>query len=133
MSKNVKKEKFSIGSSFYAEYGDYLISNLSRQLESEFGSGFSYRQLAYWHQFYKVYPIMHVLRAQLGEKLPDENPTVGILLCAAKNNTLVKLTLPKENTNILTSKYQFYLPSEEAFLEEIKDVIELAERTPVYE
>jgi len=55
------------------------------------------------------------------------------LLCAAKNNTLVKLTLPKENTNILTSKYQFYLPSEEDFLEEIKDVIELAERAPIYE
>ena len=62
------------------------------------------------------------------EKLPDENPTVGILLCAAKNDTLVKITLPEDNTNILTSQYQLYLPSEEALLEEIKDVLELAER-----
>jgi len=60
------------------------------------------------------------------EKLPDENPTVGILLCAAKNETLVKITLPKDNTNILTSKYQLYLPSEEALLEEIRDVLDLA-------
>ena len=56
-----------------------------------------------------------------------ENPTVGILLCAAKNDTLVKITLPEDNTNILTSKYQLYLPSEEALLGEIRDVLDLAE------
>jgi len=60
------------------------------------------------------------------EKLPDESPTVGILLCTAKNDLLVKITLPEENTNILTSKYELYLPSERALLEEIKEVISLA-------
>ncbi len=60
------------------------------------------------------------------EKQPDENPTVGILLCAAKNDTLVKITLPEDNTRILTSQYQLYLPSEEALIEEIQDVLELA-------
>ncbi|MDR0443721.1 MAG: PDDEXK nuclease domain-containing protein [Treponema sp.] len=59
------------------------------------------------------------------EKLQDENSTVGILLCADKNDTLVKITLPENNTNILTSKYQLYLPSEEALLEEIKDILHL--------
>jgi hypothetical protein len=59
------------------------------------------------------------------EKLPDENPTVGILLCAEKNDAAVKFTLPEDNTNILTSKYEFYLPSEEALIGEIKDVFEL--------
>jgi len=61
------------------------------------------------------------------EKLPDENATVGILLCTDKNDTVVKFSLPKENANILASKYQMYLPSEEALLEEIKDVLDLAE------
>ena len=61
------------------------------------------------------------------EKLPDESPTVGILLCADKNDTLVKITLPEDNTNILASKYQLYLPSEKALLEEIKDIINIAE------
>jgi predicted nuclease of restriction endonuclease-like (RecB) superfamily len=59
------------------------------------------------------------------EKLPDENPTVGILLCASKNDTLAKITLPEDDATILTSKYQLYLPSEDALLEEIKDVLEL--------
>lgn len=58
------------------------------------------------------------------EKLPDETPTIGILLCTAKNDLLAKITLPEDNTNILTSKYQLYLPSEEEFIEEIKEVID---------
>ena len=57
------------------------------------------------------------------EKLPDESPTVGILLCTAKNDLLVKVTLPEDNTHILTSKYEHYLPSENDLLEEIKEVI----------
>jgi len=60
------------------------------------------------------------------EKLPDENPTVGILLCTAKNDTLVKVTLPEDNTNILTGKYQLYLPSEDVLLEEIKGILDSA-------
>ena len=57
------------------------------------------------------------------EKLPDENPTVGILLCADKNDTVVKFSLPQDNTHILTSKYELYLPSEADLLAEIKEVI----------
>ena len=63
------------------------------------------------------------------EKLPDEAPTVGILLCADKNEAAVKFTLPEDNTNILTSKYELYLPSENALIEEIKEVIHLAEES----
>jgi predicted nuclease of restriction endonuclease-like (RecB) superfamily len=61
------------------------------------------------------------------EKLPDENPTVGILLCTAKNNLLAKITLPEDNTHILPSQYQLYLPSENDLLEEIKEVIDLTD------
>ncbi|MCL2165275.1 MAG: PDDEXK nuclease domain-containing protein [Oscillospiraceae bacterium] len=57
------------------------------------------------------------------EKLPDENPTVGILLCTAKNDLLAKITLPEDNTHILTSKYEIYLPSEADLIEEIKEVV----------
>ncbi|MGA2699010.1 MAG: PDDEXK nuclease domain-containing protein [Methanoregula sp.] len=45
-------------------------------------------------------------------KLPDENPTVGIILCRTKNDALVRLTLP-EKSNIYASQYQLYLPSKE--------------------
>ena len=31
------------------------------------------------------------------EKMADENPTVGILLCTSKNDTAVKMALPEDN------------------------------------
>ena len=43
-------------------------------------------------------------------KLATENPTVGILLCKEKNNAVVEMTLPQDNTQIFTSKYELVLP-----------------------
>ena len=47
-----------------AEYGAYLLKNLAKKLEPEYGSGFSYRQLYFCRQFYRMYPIMNTLRSQ---------------------------------------------------------------------
>ena len=47
-----------------AGYGDFLIRSLAEQLQPEFGSGFSYRQLNLFRQFYRVFPIVNALRAQ---------------------------------------------------------------------
>lgn len=58
------------------------------------------------------------------EKLPDENPTVGILLCASKNNAMVKMALPKDNQTILASQYKLYLPTESQLLAELKKELE---------
>lgn len=54
------------------------------------------------------------------EKLPDENPSIGILLCADKNDAMVKFALPEDNTSILASKYQLYLPTEKEILKQLK-------------
>jgi len=54
------------------------------------------------------------------EKLPDENPTIGILLCTSKNNEMVKLSLPLDNLTIMASQYQLYLPTESQLLDELK-------------
>lgn len=56
------------------------------------------------------------------ECLPEENPTIGILLCAEKNDTVVRMSLPKDNKTILASEYQLYLPTEEQFKAEIESV-----------
>ncbi len=48
-----------------AEYGTYLIRNLAREIEPEYGSGFGVRQLERCRQFYNVYPIASTLRTQL--------------------------------------------------------------------
>jgi hypothetical protein len=48
-----------------ADYGKYIIKNSAANLEAEFGSGFSVRQLELARQFYRVYPIANELRPQL--------------------------------------------------------------------
>ena len=61
------------------------------------------------------------------EKLPTENPTIGILLCANKNDGVVKFTLPENAKNIIASQYKLYLPTEQQLLEEVKKELEKIE------
>ena len=58
------------------------------------------------------------------EKLPRENPTIGILLCANKNDGVVKFTLPENERNIVASQYRLYLPTEQQLLEAVKIELE---------
>jgi len=53
-------------------------------------------------------------------KLEIENKTIGIILCKNKNDTLVEITLPKNNEQIFASKYQTVLPSKK----ELRQLIE---------
>ncbi|WP_265596160.1 PDDEXK nuclease domain-containing protein [Verrucomicrobium sp. BvORR106] len=45
-------------------------------------------------------------------KLPEENPTIGILLCKRKKDAIVELTLPPD-ANIHAREYKLYLPTKE--------------------
>ncbi|TKI70386.1 DUF1016 domain-containing protein [Sulfurimonas crateris] len=59
------------------------------------------------------------------EKAENDNPTIGIILCADKDNTVVKYSVLNDNENLFVSKYQLYLPSEEELKAEIeRDVLE---------
>lgn len=58
------------------------------------------------------------------EKQDFENPTIGILLCADKNDAMVKITLPESNKTIIASKYQLYLPTEQQLMDEVMQEIE---------
>jgi predicted nuclease of restriction endonuclease-like (RecB) superfamily len=60
------------------------------------------------------------------EKMPEENPTIGILLCTQKNDTLVRMTLPEDNKTILASEYRLYLPTTEQLVKEVDTVKKLA-------
>jgi predicted nuclease of restriction endonuclease-like (RecB) superfamily len=70
---------------------------------------------------------MYVNHYDRHEKLPEENPTIGILLCASKNNEMVKLSLPQDNRAIMASQYQLYLPSETQLLEELRKEFQFEE------
>ncbi len=57
------------------------------------------------------------------EKLENENPTIGILLCKEKNDALVEITLPKD-ANIYASEYKLYLPDKKLLQQKLKEWIE---------
>lgn len=48
----------------------------------------------------------------------------GILLCADKNDAVVKISLPANNQTIIASKYQLYLPTEQQLLTKVQQEID---------
>ena len=64
---------------------------------------------------------MHVNHCDRYVKTDDELPTIGILLCDAKDDAVVELTLP-EDANNYGSKYRQYLPSKEELADQVARV-----------
>ena len=50
-------------------------------------------------------------------KLPEENKTIGIVICKDKSNALVEITLPKDNDSIFASRYQTVIPDKQALID----------------
>jgi hypothetical protein len=140
-----------------ANYGDYLIMNLSRYLSDTLGKGFSEANLRNMRQFYIIFPnydqfsthcvanltwshIRLIMRlespaersyyikeaaeqnwtSRLLERMfdtlkrgEDDNPTIGIILCSEKDETIVKYSVLKESRQIFASKYKTVLPTED--------------------
>lgn len=55
-------------------------------------------------------------------KLPDENRTIGLILCQDKSEAVVRYTLPENNEQIFASKYQTVLPSKEKLIKLIENI-----------
>lgn len=58
------------------------------------------------------------------EKSENDNPTIGILLCADTDNVVAKYSVLNDNKNLFASKYQLYLPTEEELQKVIKKELE---------
>lgn len=52
-------------------------------------------------------------------KLPEENPTIGIILCKEENKTVIEFTLPEDNNTIFAKEYKAILPSKEDLKKQI--------------
>lgn len=76
-----------------AKYASYLISSLAKEIEPEYGIGFSKRQLERSRQFYRSYPIASALRTQFNWfqyrlliSISDDSKREFYELEAVKNN-----------------------------------------------
>ncbi len=110
----------------------------SRQRRFTFDNDHFYVDLVFYNRLLRCYVLIDLKRdklthGDLGQmqmyvnyfdrhvKLPDELPTVGIVLCRRKNDALVELTLP-EDANIFAAKYQLYLPSKQELKLELEKI-----------
>lgn len=56
-------------------------------------------------------------------KQKTDNPTIGIILCTEKNETIVKYSMLKESKQLFASKYKLYLPSEKEWIAELNEEV----------
>ncbi len=133
--------------SFLLELGRGFLFE-ARQKRFTFDNDHFYVDLVFYNRLLRCYVIIDLKRDKLTHqdlgqmqmyvnyfdrhvKIEDELPTVGIILCRRKNDTLVELTLPKE-ANIFASKYELYLPSKQELKTEVEKVqaeLETGEKT----
>jgi predicted nuclease of restriction endonuclease-like (RecB) superfamily len=90
-----------------ADYGEYLIKYLSEGLQPEFGSGFSVRQLHLYRQFFRTFPIVHTLSAQLSWsqyvlllRIENQHAREFYVAEAVKNNWTVRQLERQINTSL---------------------------------
>ncbi len=112
----------------------------ARQKRFTFDNDHFYVDLVFYNRLLRCYVLIDLKRDKLTHqdlgqmqmyvnyfdrhvKLHDELPTVGIVLCRRKNDTLVELTLPAD-ANILAPKYQLYLPSKEELRAQVERIQE---------
>ncbi len=96
-----------------------------------------YADLVFYHTRLKCYVVLDLktkklTHADLGQMqlyvnyydeeiaAEDDNPTLGLILCTDKNETVCRYVLGKENRTIFTSRYQLHLPTEEELTAELK-------------
>lgn len=100
-----------------------------------------YPDLVFYHTRLKCYVIIdlkveRLTHADLGQMqlyvhyydrevaAPDDNPTLGLILCTDKNDAMVRYVLDEKNRQIFASNYQFHLPSEEELRKELRREIQ---------
>ncbi len=59
-------------------------------------------------------------------KRPNENPSVGVILCAAKDDAVVEYALSRSTSSTLVSSYTEYLPDKKLLEEKLRELTDLA-------
>ncbi|MBP6986173.1 MAG: DUF1016 family protein [Alphaproteobacteria bacterium] len=110
---------------------------VSRQKRLTLNGDHFYADLVFYHTILKCYFICDIktkklTHGDLGQmqlyvnyfdkevSTEGDNPTIGLILCAEKNDAMVQYTLGEKNQTIFASKYQFHLPTVKQLEDELK-------------
>ena len=109
---------------------------VARQKRLTLDSDHFYPDLIFYHMRLKCYVVLDLKTEKLTHgdvgqmqlyvnyydrevRAPDDNPTVGLLLCTEKNDAVVRYILGEDNQQIFAAKYQFELPTLEELQQEL--------------
>ena len=78
---------------------------------------------------------MYVRLYEDSYKNEGDNPTIGIILCTERDQTVVKYSVLSENRQLFAAKYQLYLPTEQELVDEVEreKAFIIRERGPIYD
>jgi len=110
---------------------------VKRQKRITFDNTHYYCDLVFYHTILKCYIIVDLkikalTHGDLGQmqlyvnyfdqeiKMDNDNPTIGLVLCTAKHDAMVKYLLGDKAKQIFASTYQFHLPTEKELEIELK-------------
>ena len=54
------------------------------------------------------------------KRQPDDNPSIGLILCSQRDETVVRYSVLKESEQLFASKYRLILPTEEGLKTELE-------------
>lgn len=110
---------------------------VGRQKRLQFDDSFFYIDLVFYNCILKCYLLIDLKLGELthqdvgqmdsyvrmfDEKFHNDgdNPTIGLILCAKKNETIARYSVLKDSKQLFASKYMLYLPTEEELQKEIQ-------------
>jgi len=119
---------------------------VGRQKRMQFDADFFYVDLVFYNCILKCYLLIDLKIGELSHqdvgqmdsyvrifddkcRTEGDNPTIGLILCAKKNETVAKYSVLKESQQLFASKYMLYLPTEEQLRLEIERERKLIEET----
>ncbi len=113
---------------------------VARQYKISLRNKHFYIDLVFYHRILKCFVLIDLKLGKLSHqdigqmdlyvrwfednlRASTDNPTIGIILCSEKNETIVKYSILKESKQLFTSKYKLYLPTEKEFKKELETEI----------
>lgn len=117
---------------------------VGRQKRLQFDDDFFYIDLVFYNCILKCYLLIDLKIGELTHQdvgqmdsyvrifddryiTPSDNPTIGLILCSKKNETIAKYSVLNNSKQLFASKYMLYLPTEEELKREIQHQRQLIE------
>ncbi len=109
---------------------------VGRQKRIQFDDDFFYIDLVFYNCILKCYLLIDLKIGELSHQdigqmdsyvrmfddkyiTEGDNPTIGLILCAKKNETIARYSVLNDSQQLFASKYMLYLPTEEELVQEL--------------